>query len=389
MSSETHNSDAISPSLASVILQEARAGLIAAAQHEESGLSQFDHQTLRARVLGVGSATNGQPQVQIDSTGLTLDQKIWIERVLLRYLDSHEHSDATIYFQRASSATQSSAAPVPVRKKHPLGLNIDKRAIPGVKSIIAVASGKGGVGKSTVATNLAAGLAASGLKIGLMDCDVYGPSSPMMLGVSGSMDVEEGKLVPLTGHGVKVVSFGFLSDVKTPVIWRGPMVAKAIEQLCFDVKWGELDALILDLPPGTGDVQLTLAERIPLAGAVIVTTPQDVALIDAHKAVSMFEKLEVPIIGVVENMALFTCSQCGHEDHIFGTEAFGEFLKSRKLTLLAKIPLQRSIRELSDSGRPVVLADEPASEPYRTISSAIAPLIATQSAPYNPKEPTP
>ena len=376
MTTDAKEENQLPPEFVATLMREAQAGLVVAGQHDESGLTHLDHQTLRSRFLGVTTAANGQPQVRIDSTSLGLDQKLFVERVLLRHLDAHDFPNATIYFQRASSASASNSIPAPVKKKSPFGLNIEKRAIPGVKAIFVVASGKGGVGKSTVSTNLAAGLARIGLKTGLMDCDVYGPSSPMMLGVSGTMQIQDGKLLPLEGHGVKVVSFGFLSDVKTPVIWRGPLVAKAIEQLCYDVIWGDLDALILDLPPGTGDVQLTLAEKLPINGSVVVTTPQDVALIDAHKAVSMFEKLDIPILGVVENMAHFTCSACGHKEHIFGDEAFTEFLKTRKLNLLARIPLDRIIRELSDSGSPIVLSDDKAATPYRALADLVANSIA-------------
>ena len=365
------SADHVFSATAAALMHEARAGIIFSAQHDDSGLATFDHSTLRGRILSVTKSGNGQPQVRIDSTGFTLDQKIFIEKAMLRYLDANNFSEATIYFQKASSVGQSASGPTPVKRKSPFGLNISKQAIPGVKTIIVVASGKGGVGKSTVSTNLAAGLARLGLKTGLMDCDVYGPSSPTMLGVSGSMSIDGTKLVPLVGHDVHVVSFGFLSDVKTPVLWRGPMVAKAIEQLCYDVKWGDLDVLILDLPPGTGDVQLTLAERLPVAGAIIVTTPQDVALIDAHKAVSLFERLEVPILGVVENMAHYTCTSCGHKEHIFGHEAFEEFLLSRKLSLLTRIPLAKEIRELSDSGTPIVLSDSRAALPYQSLANFI------------------
>jgi Mrp family chromosome partitioning ATPase len=367
MTSSTTQPKQLSPETMESLRREAMAGLIIAAQLEESGLSALDHKTLRDKVSEVTTGSDGRPQVRIDSTGLGLDQKIAVERTLLRHFGNQEISDVSIYFQKASSSQAVGAVPAPVKKKHPLGINLEQKPIAGVKNIIAVASGKGGVGKSTVSTNLAAGLADLGLKTGLMDCDVYGPSSPLMLGVSGPMQVEKAKLVPLEGHGVKVVSFGFLSDVKTPVIWRGPMVAKAIEQLCYDVNWGDLDVLILDLPPGTGDVQLTLAEKIPLTGAIIVTTPQDVALIDAHKAVSMFETMNVPVMGVVENMAHFTCTACGHKEHIFGTEAFEEFLASRSLSLLTKIPLERNIRELSDQGRPVIISGSKSSEPYRQL----------------------
>jgi ATP-binding protein involved in chromosome partitioning len=367
----------LSPQIAESIRREAMAGLVMAAQLPESGLSDADHAQTRARVLGVSCTSDGRPQVRVDSTGLSLDQKLVVERTLLRHFGNQELSDVAIYFQRSSSASARESAPAPVKKKHPLGLNLETKPIAGVKAIIAVASGKGGVGKSTVSTNLAAGLARLGLKTGLMDCDVYGPSSPLMLGVSGSMPVEKSKLIPLEGHGVKVVSFGFLTDVKSPVIWRGPMVAKAIEQLCYDVAWGELDVLVLDLPPGTGDVQMTLAEKLPLTGSVIVTTPQDVALIDAHKAVSMFEKMNVPVLGVVENMSHYTCTACGQEEHIFGSESFAGFLTSRKLGLITSIPLSRNIRELSDQGQPVVLDDtSKSSQPYRQLADFVKTAIS-------------
>lgn len=369
--------------------REAMAGLIMAAQAEESGLGQADHAALRARVIGVGTGNDGRLQVRIDSTGLNIDQKLSVERSLLRHFGNQEMPGVTLYFQRASSAGASDASPAPVKRKHPLGLNPETRPIPGVKSIIAIASGKGGVGKSTVSTNLAAGLARIGVKAGLMDCDVYGPSSPLMLGVTGAMPVAKNKLVPLEGHGVKVVSFGFLTEVKSPVIWRGPMVAKAIEQLCFDVDWGDIDVLVLDLPPGTGDVQMTLAEKIPLTGAVIVTTPQDVALIDAHKALSMFEKLNIPVLGVVENMAHYTCTACGHREHIFGSEAFASFLSTRKLNAVTSIPLSKNIRELSDQGKPVVLIDDNhASAPYRQLADFIKTAVSSTLRADTTKETT-
>lgn len=381
MSTPTPDNSALPSEFVAALTREARAGLIFASRHDDSGLNSLDHQIIRSRILGVTRSGNGQPLVKVDSTGLGIDQKLFLERALLRHFDAHEFPEALIYFQKASSVSATGAAPAPVKRKNPYGLTIETRAIPGVKSVIVVASGKGGVGKSTVATNLAAGLAASGLKTGLMDCDIYGPSSPTMLGVSGSMGVDKGKLVPLEGHGVKVVSFGFLSDVKTPVIWRGPMVAKAIQQLCYDVNWGDLDILVLDLPPGTGDVQLTLAERLPITGSVIVTTPQDIALIDAHKAVSMFEKLDVPILGVVENMSHYTCTACGHQEHIFGSESFADFLKSRKLSLLARIPLTKKIRELSDSGSPVVLTGGDDAKPYKDLVSVVTTKISARKDP--------
>jgi ATP-binding protein involved in chromosome partitioning len=389
MTPETPNSNALDPQFARQLMSEAKAGLINASAHEESGLSDASHHEIRERVVSVTKGNDGKPQVRVDSTGLSLDHKLFIERVLLRHLDSADFSLAGVYFQRGvTTPVTSSPVPAPTSKKSPFGLKIEKQMIPGVKSIVAVASGKGGVGKSTVATNLAVALAKSGLAVGLMDCDVYGPSSPQMLGARGQVEVHGSKMVPLTEHGVKMMSLGLLSDVRTPVIWRGPMVSKAIEQLCFDVDWGTLDLLILDLPPGTGDVQMTLAEKVFLTGAVIVTTPQDVALIDAQKAVSMFEKLQVPVIGAIENMAFHRCGNCGHTDHIFGSESFGEFLTARKLRLLGQIPLHKDIRVAGDLGKPVAAGDGHLAQVYSEISNIITKEVAAASAvkPANHKE---
>jgi len=249
--------------------------------------------------------------------------------------------------------------PVPVAKvSSPFGVKLRRRAIPMVREIVVVASGKGGVGKSTVSTNLAAGLAKSGKKVGIVDADIYGPSIPMMMGVEGPMEASEakGKLRPVEKWGVKIVSFGFLSDSMNPVIWRGPLVAKAFEQICYEVDWGELDFLIIDLPPGTGDIQMTMIERLPVSGALIVTTPQHVALLDAHKALTMFQRLEVPVIGVVENMAHYECAACGHKERIFGDEAKG-FSDARGVEIIAEIPLRVSVRENCDQGTPAICCD--------------------------------
>lgn len=309
------------------------------------------------RILGIESSNQGH-KLRITSDGLNLDQKIQIERKIHHEFQSAGLPLQSVSFARTTTTSGNPAErPQPVKSKsNAFGLTIDKRAIPGVRHVVLVASGKGGVGKSTVSTNLAVALKERGLRVGLMDCDIYGPSAPLLLGVRGEIEVGSGgKLIPREGHGVKVVSFGFLSDVRSPVIWRGPLVSKAVEQLCYDVAWGDLDVLVVDMPPGTGDVQLTIAEKLPIHGAVIVTTPQDVALIDAHKAVSMFERLEVPVLGIVENMAWHECSKCGHRDHIFGEEAFQEFLKSRRLKLLTRIPLRKEIRMDSDNGTPAAL----------------------------------
>ena len=369
---QTFDKQILSDEQHSALLTSARSGLVVASQHDESGLSPMSHGNVRARVLDVTMTSSGKPQIHIDSSGLSLDQKLFLERVLLRHLDGENLSDVTINFRKASSSSSQGTQPSPVGRKAPFGLSINKRPIPGVHNILAVASGKGGVGKSTIAANLAAGFAMQGLRVGLMDCDVYGPSAQIMFGLSGSMEVRNNRLIPLERHGVRVVSFGFLSDAKSPVIWRGPMVAKAIEQLCYDVDWGDLDVLVLDLPPGTGDVQLTLAERIPVTGSVIVTTPQEVALVDAHKAVSMFEKLGVPIWGVVENMALHTCSACGHQDEIFGQIEFDNFLKNRDLSCLTKLPLSKEIRVAGDTGTPIVLSDHMLSKVYQRLAESVS-----------------
>jgi len=253
------------------------------------------------------------------------------------------------------------------------------KLVPGIKNIIAVASGKGGVGKSTTAVNLALGLAAEGASVGILDADIYGPSQPMMLGISGRPESKDGKgLEPMMGHGLQAISIGFLIDVDTPMVWRGPMVTQALEQLLKDTRWRELDFLVVDLPPGTGDIQLTLAQKVPVTGAVIVTTPQDIALIDARKGLKMFEKVGIPILGVVENMSIHVCPKCGHESHIFGSGGAERMCKDYGTELLGQLPLDESIREQADSGKPTVVADPDgkAAEIYRRIARRCAVKIA-------------
>ena len=248
-----------------------------------------------------------------------------------------------------------------------------------VRNIVAVGSGKGGVGKSTTAVNLALALAAEGLAVGVLDADVYGPSIPMMLGLSGRPDSPDGKTIePMRAHGVEAMSIGLLVDQDTPMIWRGPMATSALMQLFNDTLWGDLDYLLIDLPPGTGDIQLTLAQKIPVAGAVIVTTPQDIATLDAKKALKMFEKVEVPVLGIVENMAVHTCSNCGHVEHLFGQGGGERMAAQYGVPLLGSLPLDIAIREQGDAGQPVVVAapDSAVAQAYRQTARVMAATLA-------------
>ncbi|MFN0039127.1 MAG: iron-sulfur cluster carrier protein ApbC [Burkholderiales bacterium] len=253
------------------------------------------------------------------------------------------------------------------------------KLLAGVKNVIAVASGKGGVGKSTTAVNLALALAAEGANVGLLDADIYGPSQQVMMGLSGKPMSPDGKTIePMVNHGVQVMSIGLLIDVDTPMVWRGPMVTQALEQLLRDTQWKDLDYLVVDLPPGTGDIQLTLSQKVPVTGAVIVTTPQDIALIDARKGLKMFEKVGIPILGLVENMSVHLCSKCGHEEHIFGAGGAAAMSKDYGVAVLGSLPLDIKIREQADSGRPTVVAepDSRAAGIYREIARKTAARIA-------------
>ena len=247
--------------------------------------------------------------------------------------------------------------------------------IPGIKRIIAVASGKGGVGKSTVSVNLALALAAQGRKVGMLDADIYGPSQPRMMGLSGRPMTHDGKtLEPMENYGVKVMSMGFLVPEDSPMIWRGPMVMSAIQQLLNDVNWGELDIMVIDLPPGTGDAQLTMAQQVPLDGAVIVSTPQDIALLDARKGLNMFRKVDVPVLGIIENMSYFACPECGHRSEIFSHGGARKEAERLGIDFLGEIPLDIEIRETSDGGTPIVVAkpDSANAKVFREIAASIA-----------------
>jgi len=247
--------------------------------------------------------------------------------------------------------------------------------LPGVKNIIAVASGKGGVGKSTVAVNLALALTSDGARVGILDADIYGPSQPRMLGVAGKRPTsEDGKIIePIAAFGMKVMSIGFMMNEEDPVVWRGPMVMGALEQMMRDVRWGEIDVMVVDMPPGTGDTQLTMTQRVPLSGAVIVSTPQDIALIDARKGLAMFKKVNVPILGIIENMSTYICPNCGHEEHIFGHG--GARLEATRLAceFLGELPLDIAIRTTSDAGTPIVVSQPKGkhAEAYRRIAERV------------------
>ena len=269
-------------------------------------------------------------------------------RKLLQALPGVERADVRVDSTILSHAVQRNLTP-----------------LAGVKNVIAVASGKGGVGKSTVAVNLALALAADGAAVGILDADIYGPSQPRMLGLTGKPTSKDGKHIePMAAYGVKCMSIGFLIDAETPMVWRGPMVTQALVQLIRDTLWGELDYLIVDMPPGTGDIQLTLSQQVPVSGAVIVTTPQEIALLDARKGLKMFQKVEVNVLGVVENMSTHVCTHCGHEEHIFGAGGGESLAAQYQVPFLGSLPLELRIREQTDAGRPTVVA-----EPESTVAA--------------------
>ena len=263
------------------------------------------------------------------------------------------------------------------------------KPVPGIKNVIAIASGKGGVGKSTVAANVALALSREGASVGMLDADIYGPSQPHMLGLVGQAPAsEDGKtMLPPEGHGLKVMSIGFLVDPDQPMVWRGPMVTSALNQLMHQTQWGELDYLIVDMPPGTGDIQLTLSQKVPVSGAVIVTTPQNIATLDARKGLAMFRKVSIPVLGVVENMSTHVCSSCGHEEAIFGSGGADGIVQDFDVPLLGQLPLEAAIREQTDSGMPTIIAapESTAAAAYRNAAIRVAAAQAAQRTDYSSK----
>lgn len=249
---------------------------------------------------------------------------------------------------------------------------VSKAPIPKVKKVVVVSSAKGGVGKSTVAANLALGLYEKGLSVGLLDVDVFGPSVPKLLNLSGEPRMnDEGKLIPMQNYGIKAMSMGFLVDPNKAVAWRGLLVQKALQQLLFEVDWGHLDVLVLDMPPGTGDIQLTLAQQVQIDGAVIVSTPQDIALIDAVRGIQMFGMVKIPVLGLVQNMSVYVCPNCNHQSHIFGTDGALKLAREQGIDILSEIPLSADICTSSDQGKPIVLSEGPVAESYQTLSQNV------------------
>jgi ATP-binding protein involved in chromosome partitioning len=331
-------------------------------------------QTL-GEVKGVGSVTSGNGRVAVELVlGFPCaDYVAELQAALENYLRA-ELGDARLELTLKSQITAHAVQ----RTLKPLA---------NVKNVVAVASGKGGVGKSTTAANLALAWTRQGAKVGLLDADIYGPSQPLMMGLSGSKPVStDGKhLTPLKAHGVEVMSIGFMIDPEQPMAWRGPMVTSALTQLLGDTNWGDLDYLVVDMPPGTGDIQLTLAQRVPVSGAVIVTTPQDLALLDARKGLKMFEKVEVRVLGVVENMSVYVCGQCGHVEHVFGSGGGARMAAQYGVQLLGELPLDIRIREDADGGAPTVVA-EPDSErarAYLLMARRTAARLATLNKDYS------
>lgn len=313
---------------------------------------------------------------------------------VVREVDGVENAMVALTAERAPGAARNTAPP-PKPSPRPAQRAPEEQAaakpgVPGIKHIIAVASGKGGVGKSTTTANLALGMAANGLKVGVLDADIYGPSVPRLFNVSGRPETVSGRVLkPLEGYGIKVMSMGFMVEEETPMIWRGPMVISALTQMLREVAWGDLDVLVVDMPPGTGDAQLTMAQQVPLAGAVIVSTPQDLALIDARKGLNMFKRVDVPVLGIIENMSYFLCPDCGSRHDIFGHGGARAEAERLGVPFLGEIPLTMKIRETSDAGTPIVVSDPegPVAEIYKTIAGQV--VAAIESAATSPDRAAP
>ncbi|WP_148716048.1 iron-sulfur cluster carrier protein ApbC [Chitinolyticbacter meiyuanensis] len=324
---------------------------------------------------------------------LALENGVARAEIVLGYPAASRHAAIAAEVEAVLKAVPGVTA-VDVRVGSQVVAHAAQRGLPllaGVKNIIAVASGKGGVGKSTTAANLALALAAEGASVGLLDADIYGPSQPTMLGVEGRQPVspDNKHIEPIENHGIKTMSIGFLIDPEQPMVWRGPMVTQALMQLLNDTIWGELDYLLIDLPPGTGDIQLTLSQKVPVTGAVIVTTPQDIALLDARKGLKMFEKVGVPILGIVENMSVHICSNCGHAEPIFGEGGAARMCADYNTELLGQLPLDLSIRLNADAGHPSVVADPQGAvaQLYRGIAQKVGARIAAKANDYSSKFP--
>ena len=285
---------------------------------------------------------------------------------------------ALVVLTAAVDAPAAAEQPPQLKTSRPVGRDLRPMAsaIPGVGAVVAIASGKGGVGKSTAAANIALALSSLGLRVGLLDADIYGPSIPRLMGAKGQLDIVDGRIIPMTTHGIKVMSMGFMMEEDKPVIWRGPMIVTALMQMVHETNWGTLDVLILDMPPGTGDAQLTMAQQVPMAGAVIVSTPQDLALIDARKGLKMFQDVDVPILGIIENMSYFVCPHCGETSDIFSHGGAKDEAIRLGVPFLGAIPLHIDIRKHSDQGIPTVIADPDG--PHTKIFKSIALNIATQ-----------
>lgn len=347
----------------------------------EAALSRFidpilGQDLVSARMVGFIETEPTAIKVRIDLGYPLGEGRLALQESLTRHLSTHwPDSAVTVRIENKilSHAVQKNLKP-----------------LQGIRNILAVASGKGGVGKSTTAIQLASCLAREGARVGLLDADIYGPSIPHMLGLSGRPTVEEGgRIHPHEAFGLKVMSIGFLVDDDQAMIWRGPMVTGALQQLLQQTLWGDLDYLVVDLPPGTGDVQLSLAQQIPVSGGVIVTTPQDIALLDAQRGLTMFRKVGIPVLGVVENMSLHQCSQCGHVEPLFGEGGGAQLAERYQVELLAQLPLERTIREQSDAGVPLVLAfpDQPTSKLYAALALKVAARLAGQARDYRARFP--